>query len=53
MFLYKAVSGTVLMNHFDRYDDNITIKIVMVRPCLANGTLSEEKTTNWLASNIL
>ena len=43
MFLYKAVSGTVLINHFNRYDDNITNKIVMVRPCLATGTSSEEK----------
>ena len=44
MFLFKAVSGTVLIDLFDRYDDNITIEIVMVRPCLATGTSSEEKT---------
>ena len=48
IFLYKAVSGTVLINYFDRYDDNITqhitIKVVMVRPCLATGSSSEEKT---------
>ena len=47
MFLYKAVC-TVLMNRFDRYDDNITQHItinliVMVGPCLATGTSNEEK----------
>ena len=32
------------MDLLDRYDDNIAINlIVMVRPFLANGTLSEEK----------
>ena len=39
---------TVLMDHFNRYDNNIaqhiTINlIVMVGPCLATGTSSEEK----------
>ena len=39
---------TVLMDHFDRHDNNIyrhiTINlIVMVGPCLATGTSSEVK----------
>ena len=46
MFLYKAVC-IVLMDLFDRYNDNITQHItinmiVTVRPCLATGMSSEE-----------
>ena len=38
----------MLMNLFDRYDGNIALDItinliVMVGPCLASGTSSEEK----------
>ena len=48
MFLYKAFQCTVLMDLFDRYDNNIaphsTISlIVRVGSCLATGTPSEEK----------
>ena len=47
MFPYKAVC-TVLMDVFDRYDNNIaqhiTINLtVTVGPCPTTGTLSEEK----------
>ena len=47
MFLYKIVC-TVLMDLFDRYDDNIaqhiTINlIVMVGQCLTTGASREEK----------
>ena len=55
MLLYEAVC-TVLMDlligtHDNNIVQHITINlIVMVRPCLATGTLSEEKPESYLAS---
>ena len=48
MFYIKLFQHTVLMDHFDRYDDNIAQHIiinliVVVGPCLATGTSSEVK----------